>query len=84
MRARSIVLPLLIAALSSATVASAQTTAPPPPPPGSYAVTVALDDVLMPLLAAAEQDVAEGRPALALARAQMVLEVAAQTSPLRV
>lgn len=84
MRARSIVLPLLLAAFSSATVASAQTVIAPPPPPGTYAVSVALDDVLLPLLAAAEQDVAQGRPALALSRAQLVLEVAGQSSTLRV
>lgn len=38
-------------------VASAQT---PPPPPGYAVTTVALDDVLMPLLVAAEGDASGG------------------------
>lgn len=67
--------------IGTAGLAAAQA---PVPPPGYAAVAVALDDVLLPLISAAEQDAAQGRPALALARAQLVLESVATSSTLRV
>jgi hypothetical protein len=64
-----------------------QESAPPqaqPPPPQPVPGAVPMDVVLAPLLAAAEQDVAASRPALALARARIVAEVLPEGVPLRV
>ncbi|UJR78482.1 hypothetical protein [Sandaracinus amylolyticus] len=83
MGSRSFLSLSLLTALSL-TAAAAHAQEPPPAAPGTYALTVALDDVVLPLLAAAETDAAQGRPGLAQARAQVVLETLPATSTLRV
>ncbi|UJR78483.1 hypothetical protein [Sandaracinus amylolyticus] len=55
-------------------VASGAHAQPPPPAPDAYASHVAVDDVLAPLVDAAELDVARGRALLGWARAEWVRE----------
>lgn len=83
MHLRSFALFSIVSVLALAAPAAAQE-AVPAPPGGYAAVTVALDDVVLPLVAAAEQDAAQSRPALAVARAQVALEALPPSSSLRV
>ena len=78
---RAAVLALIgLAALSSS--AHAQTI---PPPPAAYAAaSIGLDLVLEPLVSAAEADLGRGEPAMALARAQVVLAEAPASSTVHV
>jgi hypothetical protein len=72
---------VLFLALLAPTSAYAQAIAPPPP--GAYVASASVSDVLLPLIVAAEADIAAGRHELALGRAQLVLDSLEPTSTLR-
>jgi hypothetical protein len=56
-----------------------------PTPPSEYvAPAISRDELFLPLLTAAERDAAEGRPALAIARAEMISNAISADSSLRI
>lgn len=74
---------LLVLVALAPSIARAQSVVAPTPP-GAYVAAPAADDVLLPLVAAAEADVSAGRDDLALGRAQLALDLLEPSSALRV